>query len=226
MINETVLEKPNDTPDNTLDLILFKTQTIAQQHTQELKRQQSQALEYLNLEIKTVEAKLDAMTLQNPPTQAQLKYSNKLQNKLIQLRTELKVVNEQIYNQNYLAELEKDLLNPHKPSKEFQKPAQRTQNPLSEMYLDKKNPPTLSKDQEKVHNHVYTFYNKLFSHQRCKDDFLDLVEFMGDIETKKITEAENNKLEEPFTISEVATFIKTMSNEKASVMNEASYDSS
>ena len=94
MISKTVLEKPDEASENFLYLILFKTQTIAQQHTQELRKQQTQALEYLHLEIKTVEAQLDAMTLQNPPTQSQLKYSNKLQNKLSQLKIELNVVNE------------------------------------------------------------------------------------------------------------------------------------
>ena len=67
MISETTLAKLNENPENTLDLILFNTQTIAQQHSQELKKQQSQALEYLNLEIKTVEAQLDAMTTQTSP---------------------------------------------------------------------------------------------------------------------------------------------------------------
>ena len=99
MINETILEKPNENPENVLDLILFKTQTIAQQHTQDLKKQQAQAIDYLNLEIKTVEAQLDALTPQNPSTQPQLKYRNKLQNKLSQFKTELKTVNEQIYRQ-------------------------------------------------------------------------------------------------------------------------------
>ena len=62
MISETTSAKLNENPENTLDLILFNTQTIAQQHSQELKKQQTQTLEYLNLEIKTVEAQLDAMT--------------------------------------------------------------------------------------------------------------------------------------------------------------------
>ena len=115
MISETTLAKVNENPENTLDLILFNTQTIAQQHSQELRKQQSKALEYLNLEIKTVEAQLDAMTLQKTPAQSQLKYLNKLQNKLSQLKIELNVANEQAYSQTYLAELEKDLLNPQKP---------------------------------------------------------------------------------------------------------------
>ena len=38
---------------------------------------------------------------------------------------------------------------------------------------------------------------------------------MEDIETQKITDAEKKKLEEPFTTSEVAAFVKTMSNDKA-----------
>ena len=118
-------------------------------------------------------------------------------------------------NETYLAELEKDLLNPQKPSKEFKKPTQRTQNSLSEMYIDKKEPPTLSKDQEKVHNHIYTFYNNLFAHHECKDDFQDLVDFMDDIQTQKISDDTNKRLESPFSKNEVASFVKTMSNDKA-----------
>ena len=145
MINETILEKSDENPENVLDLILFKTQTIAQQHTQDLRKQQTQTMNYLNLEVKTVEAQLDALTTQNPPTHPQSKYQNKLQNKLSQLKTEIKIANEQLYNETYLAELEKDLLNPQKPSKEFKKPTQRTQNSLSEMYIDKKEPPPCPK---------------------------------------------------------------------------------
>ena len=54
-----------------------------------------------------MEAQLDAMTTQNPPTQSQLKYRNKLQNKLAQLKIDLRVVNEEAYSQTYLAELER-----------------------------------------------------------------------------------------------------------------------
>ena len=66
-----------------------------------------------------------------------------------------------------------------------------------------------------MHNHIYTFYNKLFAHQECKDDYQDLVDFMGDIQTQKITEDDNKRLETPFSKTEVASFIKTMSNNKA-----------
>ena len=38
---------------------------------------------------------------------------------------------------------------------------------------------------------------------------------MGDMQTKKITEAENERLEKPFTYPEVAAFIKIISNDKA-----------
>ena len=74
MINETTLEKSNENPENVLDLILFKTQTIAQQHTQDLRKQQTQTMNYLNLEVKTIEAQLNALTTQNPPTHPQSKY--------------------------------------------------------------------------------------------------------------------------------------------------------
>ena len=45
MISETTFAKQNENPESILDLILFNTQTIAQQHSQELKKQQTQALE-------------------------------------------------------------------------------------------------------------------------------------------------------------------------------------
>ena len=51
-------------------------------------------MNYLNLEVKTFEAQLDALTTQNPPTHPQSKYQNKLQNKLSQLKTEIKIANE------------------------------------------------------------------------------------------------------------------------------------
>ena len=38
---------------------------------------------------------------------------------------------------------------------------------------------------------------------------------MGDIPTKEISAAENERLERPFTTPKVAAFIKTMSNDKA-----------
>ena len=70
---------------------------------------------------------------------------------------------------SYLAELEKDLLNPQKPSKDFMKPQTRTTNPLSEIYIDKADPPTLSKDEETVLNHIYKFYQGLFSYKNCNN---------------------------------------------------------
>ena len=49
------------------------------------------------------------------------------------------------------------------------------------MYTDDKNPPTLSKDQATVHNHIYRFYNSLFSHKPCNENLDDLHKFMEGI---------------------------------------------
>ena len=132
-------------------------------------------------------------------TKAQTNYYNKLQNKLTDLNQQLKDEHLKLFNQTYLAELERDLLNPHKPAKDFKKPQPKHNNPLSEMYIDNKNPPTLSKDQTTVHNHIFSFYNSLFSHKPCNDNFSNLQNFMDGIDLDKITQEENTALERPIT---------------------------
>ena len=74
-------------------------------------------INYLNTEIKTTEAQLDSSLFQHPMTKSQTNYQNKLQNKLTDLNQQLKTEHLELFNQTYLAELERDLLNPHKPSK-------------------------------------------------------------------------------------------------------------
>ena len=83
------------------------------------------------------------------------------------------------------------------------------------MYIDNKNPPTLSKDQATVHNHIFSFYNSLFSNKQCNDNFSDLQKFMEGIELDRVTEEENMSLERPITKPKIADFIKSLSNDKA-----------
>ena len=85
----------------------------------------------------------------------------------------------------------------------------------SKMYIDSKTQPTLSKDQATVHNHIFKFYNNLFSHKQCNENFSDLQKFMEGIELDKVTEEKSTSLESPITKSEIADFIKTMSIDKA-----------
>ena len=172
------------------------------------------------MEIKTIEAQLNSTNCQNPLTKAQYNYKNKLHNKLKKLKIDLQATNNKIYNHTYLAELEKYLLNPLTPSKEFKKPPTGPHNPLSEMYIDHNDLPTLSKEQNTVHHQIYKFYKELFAHQDCMNDFPDLEKFIGNIDTKKISPTENSDLEQPFLKPEVASFIKTMSNAKAPGITE------
>ena len=66
-----------------------------------------------------------------------------------------------------------------------------------------------------MHNHIFGFYNSLFSHKPCNENLSDLQEFMEGIELNQITPEENKTLEQPITKPEIAEFIKTMSNDKA-----------
>merc|ERR1711954_136819 len=151
----------------------------------------------------------------HPMTKAQTNYNNKLQNKLTDLNQQLKDEHLELFNQTYMAELERDLLNPHKPAKDFKKPQTKHNKPLSEMYVDNNDPPTLSKDQTTVHNHIFSFYKSLFGHKPCNNNFSDLQNFMDGIDLDKITQEENTALERPITKLEIANFIKSMSNDKA-----------
>ena len=80
MISETMLSHIDCNPETTLDLILFNTSTIIQEHTKETRDRQDNTLKYLSLEIKTLEAQLDSTLLTKPLTAAQDKYYNKLKN--------------------------------------------------------------------------------------------------------------------------------------------------
>ena len=125
MIAETIPSHPNTKAENLLDLILFNTSTIASQHLKETKDTHMANINYLNTEIKTTEAQLDSSLFQHPMTKSQTNYQNKLQNKLTDLNQQLKTEHLELFNQTYLAELKRDLLNPHKISKEFKKPQPR-----------------------------------------------------------------------------------------------------
>ena len=118
MITETLFTHPDTREENLLDLILFNTSTIATQHLKEAKDTHYANINYLNTEIKTTEAQLDSTSFKHPMTKSQTNYHNKLQNKLTDLNQQLKDEHLELFNQTYLAELERDLLNPHKPAKD------------------------------------------------------------------------------------------------------------
>ena len=83
------------------------------------------------------------------------------------------------------------------------------------MFIDQKEPPTPRRDQNKVHNHIYSFYNELFSAEDLNSSLPDLESITEGIETEKITAEENTRLQQPINKAEIAEFIKTMSNDKA-----------
>ena len=82
------------------------------------------------------------------------------------------------------------------------------------MYINQKDPTTLSKAQSTGHNHIYHFYNKLFAHSDCNEDHASLLDIMEDIDLKK-SDQDNTKLEQAFIRNKIASFIKTMSNDRA-----------
>merc|ERR1712081_105050 len=113
MISETLSSHPNTRTETLLDLVLFNTSTIATQHLKEAKDTHHANINYLNTKIKTAEARLDSTLFVHPMTKSQTNYHNKLQNKLTNLNQQLKDEHLELYNQTYLAELKRDLLNPH-----------------------------------------------------------------------------------------------------------------
>ena len=57
------------------------------------------------------------------------------------------------------------------------------------MLIDQKEPPTLTKDQNKVHNHIFSFYNNLFAAEDTSSTLPDIQEFMKGINTETRPEA-------------------------------------
>merc|ERR1711954_302476 len=82
MIEETLPAHPGTSAENVLDLVLFNTSTIATQHLKEAKDTHHANINYLNTEIKTLEAQLDATSFECPMTKTQTNYNNKLHNRL------------------------------------------------------------------------------------------------------------------------------------------------
>merc|ERR1711954_608896 len=90
MISETLSSRPDTRAENLLDLVLFNTSTIATQHLKEAKDTHHTNIKYLTTKIKTIEAQLDSILFVHPMTKAQTNYHNKLQNKLTDLKQQLK----------------------------------------------------------------------------------------------------------------------------------------
>ena len=74
----------------------------------------------------------------------------------------------------YLENLQSEILNPHKPSKQFTKlPGSNQVNVSIYTYIETKdNPQELTRDQDKVHNQIFSFYNKLFMYKECNTDLV------------------------------------------------------
>merc|ERR1712081_132043 len=84
---------------------------------------------HLNNQISTRKATMMTQT-RTQRNKSQTNYQNRLQNKLTDPNQQLKVKHLELFNQTYLAELELDLLNPHKPAKDFKKPQPNSTQPI------------------------------------------------------------------------------------------------
>ena len=111
----------------------------------------------------------------------------------------------------FLENLRSEIINQQKPSKEYLKPPGSNLVNLSEIFFKTKNkPPKLTKDQDKVHNQIFSFYNKLFAHNKCNTNLDDIRSFLNGVDIKQVTALEIEKLQEPLTKQEIANSIKNM----------------
>ena len=78
----------------------------------------------------------------------------------------------------YLENLRSEILNPQKPFREYTKPPGANLVNLLEIFIESKDkPPELTKDQDKVHDQIFSFYNKLFAHKECNSNLDDIRSF-------------------------------------------------
>ena len=150
---------------STLDLIQFNTCNIAQKHTKKRREEQINNERYLITEIKTIEMQLNALIDNQPLTEGNMNYKNRLQNRLQKFENQHKEVQKNAYQESYLERVKKELTAAHKPAKDFKKPVNSRMTNLSEIFLNEEDPSSLTKDRNAVHGHIYKFYNNLFSHK-------------------------------------------------------------
>ena len=111
-IIDTTIKESNLPPENTLDLILFNTTTIAREITRINKQTKEGALRYLENEITNLKMQSDTLDYNDPILIENIKSYEAQYIEMQQSKME---------ESNYLAKFS-DYTNPHMPSKAFKPP--------------------------------------------------------------------------------------------------------
>ena len=77
------------------------------------------------------------------------------------------------------------------------------------------NEDVLIKDQNLVERHIFNFYHRLYQHRQCHDDLVKVNNFLSGIDLKSVPDDYNAKQDRPISTSEIAEYLKTLSNNKA-----------
>ena len=119
MIDLTLDKHQESEAASTLDLILFNTCDIARKHTNQRREEQTNNDRYLITEIKTIEMQLNALIDNQPLTEGNMNYKNRLQNRLKKFENQHKEAQKNTYQESYLERIKKELTAAHKPAKDF-----------------------------------------------------------------------------------------------------------
>ena len=144
MIDLTLDEHQESEAASTLDLILFNTCDIARKHTNQCREEQTNNDRYLITEIKTIEMQLNALIDNQPLTEGNMNYKNRLQNRLKKFENQHKEAQKNTYQESYLERIKKELTAAHKPAKDFKKPVHSRMTNLSEIFLKEEDPSSLT----------------------------------------------------------------------------------
>ena len=166
MIDLTFNEHKESEAASTLDLILFNTCNIAGKHAKERREELTNNEWYQITEIKTIVLQLNGLIVNQPLTEGNMNYKNRLQNRLWKFENQHKEAQKYEYQESCLEIVKKELNAAHKPAKDFKKPVKSWMTHLSDIFLNEEDTFLHTKDQHAVHGHIYKFCNHLFDHRK------------------------------------------------------------
>ena len=198
MIDNTLVNT-SSSPEDTLEHILFNTQTIAREHTQFKNCLKNSVKTFLENEIKITQHQIDSRATPTPSLDI---YLTSLKE---QLTEHIEIDAAETKFKYKLS----DFSNPQSPSKEFNTNPPRSSSAFTEVFSIN-DPNVLITSQEGTEKEIYKFYKQLYSYVETSGNIQDFLQ----VDTPKVTDQENLLLTEQISQTEIENFLKSLTQTK------------
>ena len=199
MIDNTLVDT-SSSPEDTLEHILFNTQTIAREHTQFKNCLKKSVKTFLENEIKITQHQIDSRATPTPS----------LDIYLANLKEQLSEHLEMDAAETKFKYKLSDFSNPQSPSKEFNANPPRSSSAFTEVFsINDRN--VLITSREGTEKEIYKFYKQLYNHVETSGTIENFLQ----ADTPKVTDQENLLLTKQISQTEIENFFKKSSPNKA-----------